>query len=107
MTAIPTMLLAALWPGPAAALALGLAVGAVAGPPRDRAGGAIAAGLVAVLAVLTGLTVFGREPGDVALRIESAAVLLALYLVGCSVGGLGRLAVRRSAEVTAPGAPRR
>ena len=107
MTAIPTMLLAALWPGAAAALALGLVVGAVAGLPRDRADAAVALGLVAVFLGLSGLAVLGRGAGDVALRMESAAVLLALYLAGCAIGGFGRLAVRPSAQVTAPDAPQR
>ncbi|WP_342149362.1 hypothetical protein [Methylorubrum sp. SB2] len=80
-----------LWPGLAAALALGLTVGALAGFPRSRATW-LAAGLpLLALAGLIGLAAFGTAPGRAGLRIEIAALVLAGYLAGCGLGALGRM----------------
>lgn len=83
-------LLLPLWPGLAAALALGLGVGALAGFPRSRATW-LAAGLpLLILAALAGLATVGTVPGRAGLRIEIAASVLAAYLAGCGLGALGR-----------------
>lgn len=79
-----------LWPGLAASLALGLAIGAVTGFPRGRAT-LVAAGLpLLALALLGALAGFGRVPGRAGLRIEIAALVLACYLAGCALGALAR-----------------
>ncbi len=83
-------LLLPLWPGLAAALALGLTVGALAGFPRSRATW-LAAGLpLLALAGLIGLAATGTVLGRSGLRIEIAALVLGAYLVGCALGALGR-----------------
>lgn len=84
------LLLETLWPGLAAALALGLAVGALAGLPRGRWTLAGAGALALVLAALAGLAGFGVVAGRSGLRVEIAASILAAYLAGCGIGGLGR-----------------
>lgn len=79
-----------LWPWLAAAFGLGLAIGALAGLPRTRAT-RIAAGLpLLALAALVGLAVAGAVPGRSGLRVEVAALLLAGYLAGCTLGALAR-----------------
>lgn len=79
-----------LWSGLAAALALGLGVGALAGFPRSRAMW-LATGLpLLTLAALVGLAATGTVPGRTGLRIEIAALVLGCYLVGCGLGALGR-----------------
>ena len=85
-----------LWPEVTAALALGLAVGALTGLPRSRAA-RLGAGLLFLgLAALTGLAAMGTVPGRGGLWLESGALILGAYLAGCVLGGLGRLALRRT-----------
>lgn len=85
-----------LWPELAAALALGLAVGALTGLPRSRAA-RLGAGLLFLgLAALTGLAAMGTVPGRGGLWLESGALILGAYLAGCALGGFGRLALRRT-----------
>lgn len=80
-----------LWPGLAASLALGLAIGALAGVPRGRAT-RIAAGLpLLALGLLLGLAGLDTVPGRAGLWIEIAALVLACYLAGCSLGALARM----------------
>lgn len=91
-----TVLVSSLWPELAAALALGLAIGAVTGLPRGRIA-MMAAGLLLLgLAALTGLAIWQVLPGAAGFRIEAGALVLGAYLAGCGVGGLGRLAARRA-----------
>ena len=86
-----SLLLSGLWPGLAAALLLGLLVGALTGRPRDRLGLALAAVPAVVLAVLSGLAITEFLPGETGLWVETAALMLAAYLAGCALGGVGRL----------------
>lgn len=84
-----TLLVSSLWPALAAALVLGLVVGALTGLPRR--GLALAAGLLlAGFAVLTGLAALRTAPGEPGLWVETAALVLGAYLAGCALGGLGR-----------------
>lgn len=84
-----------LWPELAAALALGLVVGALTGLPRERFALASAAILLVGLTVLAGLAVLRTVAGGTGLWIETAALLLGAYLAGCVLGGLGRAASGR------------
>ncbi|KQT49937.1 hypothetical protein ASG52_07565 [Methylobacterium sp. Leaf456] len=84
-----------LWPGLAAALALGLGVGALAGFPRTRATQLGASLPLLALAALVGLAATGTVPGRAGLRIEIATLVLAAYLAGCAFSALGRTLVRR------------
>lgn len=80
-----TTLLAHLWPGLVAALALGLAVGLLAGRPgRWTLAGHL--GLLAGVAAATLLV-----PGRAGLWLEGAGLMLALYLATAAAA----LAVRR------------
>ncbi|AWN35723.1 hypothetical protein [Methylobacterium radiodurans] len=81
------VLLAGLWPGLAVALLLGLGIGALAGWPQDRA---IPLGLAAAAAGLGGVTASGLVAGPPGLWLESGALMLAAYAVGCALGGLAR-----------------
>lgn len=91
-----TLLAIGLWPGLAAALVLGLCAGGLTGLPRDRAG-LLALGLLGgLLALLAGLATLETVPGQTGLWIETAAIMLAVYLAGCFLGGLGRLFAQRS-----------
>jgi len=83
-----------LWPGLAAALALGLGLGALAGFPRTRATQLGAALPLLALAVIVGLALTDTVPGRAGLRVEIAALVLAAYLVGCGIGALGRTLAR-------------
>lgn len=85
-----SLLVISLWPALAAALGLGLAVGALAGFPRERRTAVAAMLPTLVLAGLAGLAVLGTAPGRAGLWVETAALLLAAYLVGCLLGALGR-----------------
>lgn len=89
-----SLLLAALWPGLAATLLLGMLVGALTGLPRERVSAAVAVGLAVMLAILAGLSLTGQVPGEAGLWVEAATLLLAGYLAGCLLGGTGRLLVR-------------
>lgn len=90
-----TLLLEAIWPGLAAAVVLGTLVGALSGVPRGRIGLATAGFLVAALAVLAALAVTGAAPGETGLWLEAGVAMLAVYLAGCVLGGLGRrIAIR-------------
>lgn len=82
-----TLLLAGFWPGLAGATALGLVVGAFAGWPAWYAlplGLWVSAGLLAAAALA------GFVPGLAGLWLEGAALMLPLYLAGCTLGALGR-----------------
>ncbi|SFL13994.1 hypothetical protein [Methylorubrum salsuginis] len=80
-----------LWPGLAAALALGLTIGALTGFPRSRATWIAAALPLMALAALVGLTAAGTVPGRAGLGVEIAALVLGCYLAGCGFGALGRV----------------
>lgn len=83
-------LVSSLWPALAAALLLGLAVGTLTGLPRSSFT-LTAAGLLLVgLAILAALAALRTVPGAPGLWIETGALLLGAYLVGCALGGLGR-----------------
>ena len=82
------LLLAGLWPGSLAALALGLAVGGFAGFP---AGPAIPAALGVATLALAGLSLAEIVPGTAGLWLEGAVAVLAPYLVGCALGALARV----------------
>ena len=90
-----TDLAASLWPELAAALALGLVVGALTGLPRERLALATSATLLVGLAVLAGLALLRTVSGGTGLWIETAALVLGAYLAGCVLGGLGRSASGR------------
>ncbi|MCF4129372.1 hypothetical protein [Methylobacterium sp. SyP6R] len=78
------------WPGLLAALLIGAGTGLWAGLPAGRGPG-LAAGLVALLALATAATaVAGLVPGREGFWVESAALMLAAYLFGCGLGGLGK-----------------
>lgn len=83
-------LVVALWPGLAAALALGLAIGALTGFPRMRATIVASALALVALALLGALAASGTVPGRAGLWVEIAATVLACYLAGCALGALGR-----------------
>lgn len=89
-----TLLITGLWPGLAAAVLLGLCVGALSGLPRERLAYAAAAMLASVLGVLVVLSLRESVPGEAGLWVESAAAMLAAYLAGCVIGGLGRRIAR-------------
>ncbi|WP_407519416.1 hypothetical protein [Methylobacterium oryzisoli] len=94
-----TLLLAQLWPAALAALLLGLAVGWWFGWPGDRAAHAaavlIAAGALVLAAVAAGEVV----PGEPGLWVETAALLLVPYAIGCLAGAVLR---RRGPAPDAP-----
>ncbi|UGB24422.1 hypothetical protein LPC10_15840 [Methylorubrum sp. B1-46] len=79
-----------LWPALAAALGLGLVIGALTGLPRGGLAMAAAGLLLTGLAILTGLAALRTMPGAPGLWIESGALLLGAYLAGCVLGGFGR-----------------
>ena len=79
-----------LWPGLAAALLLGLCIGALVGLPRGRFGLITAALPVAALAALVTLSVLALVPGEAGLKVETGALMLGAYLGGCTLGGIGR-----------------
>lgn len=79
-----------LWPALAAALGLGLVIGALTGLPRGGLAMAAAGLLVTGLAILAGLAALQTMPGAPGLWIESGALLLGAYLAGCVLGGFGR-----------------
>lgn len=81
------LLLAGLWPGLAGALVLGLAVGAIGGPPRGRA---LPLALGGAALVLAGLALARVVPGVAGLWLEAAALMLPAYLAGCGLGSLLR-----------------
>ncbi|BAU92118.1 hypothetical protein MPPM_3513 [Methylorubrum populi] len=85
-----TLLVSSLWPALAAALVLGLVVGALTGLPRRGLALAAAGLLLAGFAVLTGLAALRTAPGEPGLWVETAALVLGAYLAGCALGGLGR-----------------
>ena len=91
-----SLLLAAVWPWLAAGLALGLAVGALAGLPRGRTALGLAAVPLAGLLALAALALLQAAPGRAGLWVETGALLLAAYLAGCGLGGLGRRLAGRS-----------
>lgn len=82
-----TDLVSSLWPELAAALALGLAVGALTGLPRGGFA-LVAAGLL--LAGLAVLATLRTVPGAAGLWLEAGTLVLGAYLAGCALGGLGR-----------------
>ncbi|KMO19510.1 hypothetical protein [Methylobacterium platani] len=82
------------WPGLLAALLIGAGTGWWAGPPTTT-GARLSAAAVALLAVaagaaaLAGLVLKGLAvPGREGFRLETAALMLAAYLVGCVLGAL-------------------
>lgn len=81
------VLLAGLWPGLAVVLLLGLGIGALSGWPQDRA---IPLGLGVLSLLLAGLATSGIVTGVVGFRLESGALMLAAYAVGCVLGSLAR-----------------
>ncbi len=84
------ILVSAAAPGLLAALIIGAGTGLWAGLPAGR-GPRLAAGLVALLAAATAATALaGFVPGREGFWVESAALMLTAYLVGCGIGGLGR-----------------
>lgn len=85
-------LLAGLWPGLAGALVLGLGTGALCGWPRR----AVPLGLGGVVLLLAGLALGGAATGVAGLFVESGALMLALYLVGCTLGSLAHRAAPRN-----------
>ena len=90
-----TLVLSSLWPMLAAALVLGLVVGALTGLPRSGLALTAAGLLLAGLAILSCLATLRTMPGAPGLWTESGALLLGAYLVGCALGGLGRSLSRR------------
>jgi hypothetical protein len=85
-----TLVLSSLWPALAAALVLGLVVGALTGLPRGGLALAAAGFLLTGLAILSGLAATRTVPGAPGLWIEAGALLLGAYLAGCALAGLGR-----------------
>ncbi len=79
-------LLTTLWPGLAGALALGLAVGFLAGWPRSRTVSFVLSGLTLGLILLATAQAVPGLPG---FWIEAAAVMLPCYIAGCALGALG------------------
>ncbi|SFV12604.1 hypothetical protein SAMN02799631_05508 [Methylobacterium sp. 174MFSha1.1] len=81
------------WPGLVAALVIGAGTGRLAGPPTGR-GPRLAAGLVVLLALAAGAaTLAGLVPGGTlavpgreGFWLETAALMLAVYLAGCALG---------------------
>ncbi|MGX7704281.1 hypothetical protein [Methylobacterium sp. Gmos1] len=81
------------WPGLLAALLIGAGTGRLAGLPAGR-GPRLAAGLVVLLALaagaaaLAGLAPAGRlaVPGREGFWLETAALMLVVYLAGCILG---------------------
>jgi len=90
-----SVLLTSLWPALSVALLLGLVAGGLSGLPRDRIGLAVAICLVIALAILSGLALSERVPGLAGLWVETATLMLATYLAGCALGGIGRAARSR------------
>lgn len=93
------VLLLSLWPGLAAALVLGLAIGALTGVPRARPTLVAATLSLLALGALTGLAMTGTVAGRAGLWIEIAALFLAVYLVGCGTGAVGRTLVRHESII--------
>ncbi len=90
MSPIVPILMSAAWPGLVAALLIGAGTGLWTGLPAGR-GPRLAAGVVALLVVATAATALaGSVPGREGFWVESAALMLAAYLVGCGVGGVGK-----------------
>ena len=84
------ILMSAAWPGLVAALLIGAGTGLWSGLPAGR-GPRLAAAFVALLTAATAATALaGVVPGREGLWVESAALMLAAYLAGCGMGGLGR-----------------
>ncbi|PIK72095.1 hypothetical protein CS379_15850 [Methylobacterium frigidaeris] len=89
----PVAILASVaWPGLLAALLIGAGTGRWAGLPAGR-GPRLAAGLVVLLALAAGAAALaGLAPGSLAVPgregfwLETAALMLAFYLVGCLLG---------------------
>ncbi|AYO81459.1 hypothetical protein EBB05_03615 [Methylobacterium brachiatum] len=86
------LLLAGFWPGLAAAGALGLVVGGLAGWPARPAVPLALCGLAALLAAVA---LAGIVPGLLGLWLEGASLLLPAYLLGCALGALARHRVAR------------
>lgn len=90
MSSVVLILLSAAWPGLVAALVIGIGTGLWAGLPAGRAP-RLAAALVALLAAAaTATALAGLVPGREGFWVESGALMLAAYLVGCGIGGLGK-----------------
>ncbi|WP_375466097.1 hypothetical protein [uncultured Methylobacterium sp.] len=87
------LLLSGLWPGLLAALALGLGLGRVVAAPRG-----VAIGLGLAAPALAALAASGVVPGAPGFWLESAALMLAPYVVGCGLGALGRARATPRAE---------
>ena len=85
-------LLAGLWPGLAGALVLGLGIGGVCGWPHRL----VPPALGLVLLVLAGLALARAVPGEGGLYVESGALMLAAYLVGCTLGSLAHRGAPRN-----------
>lgn len=81
-----TLLLAAFWPGLAGAMALGWAVGFLAGWPESRA---VSLGLSGLSLVVMALALAQVVPGGPGFWLEGAALMLPFYLAGCALGALG------------------
>lgn len=77
-----TALLAAFWPGLAAAALLGTGVGLLVGRPRNRVAWLGLAALLVALTALGAVAILGPVAGRAGLWIEVAALMLASYLVG-------------------------
>jgi hypothetical protein len=80
------LLLTAFWPGLAGAVALGWAVGFLAGWPDSRA---ISLGLSGLALILMTVALAQAVPGLPGFWLEGAALMLPLYLTGCALGALG------------------
>ncbi|MGE7417266.1 hypothetical protein [Methylobacterium tarhaniae] len=86
------LLVSVAWPGLLAALLIGAGTGRWAGPPAGR-GPRVAAALVVLLALAAGAAALAglaaglpAVPGRDGFRLETAALMLAAYVVGCPIG---------------------
>lgn len=97
-----TLLVAQLWPAALAALLLGLAVGWWFGWPGDRAAHAVAVLIAAGALVLAAVAGGAIVPGEPGLWVETAALLLVPYAIGCVAGAA---LLRRGPAAEAPRRP--
>jgi hypothetical protein len=80
------LLLAAIWPGLTGAVALGWAVGFLAGWPESRA---VPLGLSGLALMLMLIALAQAIPGLPGFWLEAMALMLPLYLAGCALGAFG------------------
>jgi len=88
-----TLLVTMLWPALAAALLLGTGIGWLSGLPNRLTAPLV---LAAAIAAAFALNLSGWVPGRGGLFVESAALLLPAYALGCLLGGLAHLAAGRA-----------